>query len=236
MIIRFLFCFFMLSVMIFPAHAVVDVSIGDDEKPIFAYFRLIERLPDFEYWVKNSSRYIKSTTEQSRDFAYDSEMKRLQWGFGTYDETKEFLRIRAPVELRLSKDEAGKHRLHFTLVGFENSEFPFFPFSYGQMSVALLIKDLDRFNNLKISDVNYSRVSSHFEDQDVLRAYVKIRVRPLSADVSEPIVIDNEHFWGLSGDIAYFSYELEDAQRLVSYTAPWYLSKSENELLDLLGE
>lgn len=236
MVIRFLFCFFMLGAIAFPAHAVVNVTIAEDEKPIFAFFRLIERIPDFEYWVKNSSRYMKTTTKESRDFAYDSEMRRLQWGFGNYDEKKDFLKIRAPVDLSLSKDNAGNHRLHFTLVGFENSEFPFFPFSYGQMSVALLIKDLERFNNLKISDVNYKRVSAHFEEQDHLRAYVKIRIRPLSADISEPIVIDDTHFWGLSGDIAYFSYELEDAQRLVSYTAPWYLSKSENELLNLLGE
>lgn len=235
---RFFFCLFCACLVSVSALAEVRVDIADEEKPVFAFFKLARYAPDFEYWAQSMRPGPEVQTPDQKAEFIETEVKRLQWGFGTYDEASEFLPLRVPVDLSLV-ERNGKHLIYYRLVGFGESDFPFFPFPYGEQAIGLLLKDLGRFNGVELSQVDYDRVGHHFKD-GVLRASLRMRVRPLKAEVNAPSVVDNINFWMLSGDVGYFSYELKQPEggyeRLMSYSAPWFMSDSERELFELLGE
>ncbi len=238
--IRFLFLVFFVFLIPSFAQAMVDVRVADEEKPVFAFFKLADRWPDFKYWAKSTPFDDGVSSEEDLKRFYEQERKRLQWGFGTYDLKNDFLPIRVDVDLSLVVRD-GRKLVDYRLVGFEEQDLPFFPFPYGTQAIGLVLKDLGRFNGLELSAVDYERISSRFKGAERLRVSLKLRVRPLEADVTAPVVVDGVNFWILSGDTAYFAYELKDPvsgkyERLMSYFAPWFMTESERDLYELLGQ
>jgi hypothetical protein len=232
-------CFALLVAVPMHARSMVEVEIADSEKPVFAFFKLARYAPDFEYWAESIQPGSHVRTQEEIAVFREQEATRLQWGFGTYDETVEFLPLRIPVDLMMVEKD-GKHLIYYNLVGFQAGELPFFPFPYGEQAIGLLLKDLKKFDGVELAQGDYDRVKGHFVDGEPLRASLRMRVRPLKAEVGAPSVVDSINFWMLSGDVGYFSYELPKVgggyERLMSYSAPWFMTPSELELFELLGE
>lgn len=226
-------------------HAGVEVDIADEETPVFAFFRMAQRYPDFDYWAENSPKMIYATDEFERADIKLREKTRLKWGFGVYNEHKDMLKVRAPIVIRVGDGNAGAQTLHFEIKNMADQSTPFFPFSYGKEAIALLPMGLSRFNGFVMNEHGRTRVEKHMGDDPQMDAYLLLRIRPLKADMTKPVVVGNTNFWMLTGDIAYLAFEVdaskddeakdkEESVRLLEYTAPWYMSESEKDLIDLL--
>ena len=91
---------------------------------------------------------------------------------------------------------------------------------------------------MKLDEEQAQNMKNMFAGKDQLPVTMRLRVRPLTADFEEPLQITDTDFWIMTGDIAFLSFETETEQNkdqeIYSYTASWYLSDTEEELLDLL--
>lgn len=220
-----------------PASAQYDPEITQSEKAIFAYFKLTQGTPFFDPWIKGSSVYKKTPPARQEGF-YEEELMRLKWGFGTFDEKEQFLEISADTYMQLNKTKDGPV-LSFKFINSGSEEIPYFPYPYGDEWVALVINDLAYFTSVPLGPKQLETVATYFEPGKIYKGAVRMRIRPVSADATAPLLVDNGNFWLMMGDTAYFEFLYappESAQKLNiwSYTAPWYLSENEELLIDML--
>lgn len=222
------------------SHAEVRVKVSEEERVVFAFFKKAGRLPEFNRWANTIEYHLDVVTKQDRQerkIFYEQQRLRLQWGFGTYDETKQFLPIRTPATLSLVHD-GEKKQLNYTLDNYVDQEFMFFPYEYTDQIIGIVIPELHAKGTIELDDQQFEEVSGNFDGQDVLHASMRILVRPLEAELKKPFIVDNRNVWPLVGDIASFSFDKKgndlDYQKFLYYTAPWYLTSDEERLRNLL--
>lgn len=232
-----------------PAHAGLQTS--EEEKAVFSFFRLAGATPDYTTWINHSQRYLKAP-DALKQSVYDEEETRLKWGFGTFDPGRDFLKIETDIELHVTNGAEGLG-IAFSFPGKSKDEPVYFPYSYGQEWIALVVDDLEKFSKIPLMDEDSAYLTQKLGRGGNFKARLKMRIRPLSADTDAPLALtEKDKFWLLRGDIAYLAFEkipkneieeqakktLEEERKtaIFSYTAPWYLSDTESELLNLLGE
>ena len=216
-----------------PAWAQLRVS--EEEKAVFAFFQLGERVPNYDEWIFSLEDY-KTAPEDLQEDLYHMHDTRLKWGFGTYNHKEDFLKITTKSELFVTEKDS-KYMLHFRFPGSEGEEYPYFPYQYREDWIALVVNDLGRFTSIPITQQQYEGLKPFLKDQQTIKTKMRMRVRPLNADFEKPLLIDDNYFWVMTGDIAYLGFETENTQTpqtLYNYTAPWYLTDTEAELLELL--
>lgn len=239
---RLLFLFFvgaLVALTTGPGYAAYEAKVSEYEKAVFAYFKLARTMPHFDAWIRSSENYKSLPAPQQEPF-YEQEAMRLKWGFGTYDETAQFLRIGMAVEIMLVADPKAPS-LRFRHLNSADENLPYFPYPYGGEWVALVVNDLEYFKNVPLGPKQLEAITGHIKPGHPYRADIRMRVRPLSADTEKPLVIDDVNYWLMMGDVAFFEFSLPAAPgakpvSLWSYTAPWYLSESEEELIHLLEQ
>lgn len=215
-------------------HAALRVS--EEEKAVFAFFQMGERVPHYQNWIFSIMEQETVPPELQQDL-YHAHETRLKWGFGTYDHTRDFLKISTKAELFLSKKDE-QARIHFRFPGSAGEEYPYFPYQYTDQWIALVVNDLGKFTTVPVTEEQEQWLQQQFGSHKILPVTMRMRIRPLSADLSEPLRIDQTDFWIMTGDIAYLVFEHKtlsgDENEIFSYTAPWYLTETETELLELL--
>lgn len=222
-----------------------DLEISEEEKAVFSFFRMSGGTPDYDTWIVNSPRYA-GAPEPLKNAVREEEDVRLKWGFGTFEPQKDFLKIETEIVLRFTGGEEGTGvRIGFP--GSRDGEAPYFPYDYGREWIALIIDDLENFIHIPLTGEEQARMLEKLgegrEPGESFTARLRLRIRPLSADAKTPLVLrKKEKFWLLRGDIAYLAIEVPPLKKgaagtaVFSYTAPWYLSATEADLLKLLGE
>lgn len=223
----------LITLAAFSAPAMAQLKVSEEEKAVFAFFKLADHVPNYESWVNTMPSYLQADPDMKEDI-YHLEKTRLKWGFGTYDETEDFLQIQTEAELFLT--ETGEQTtLHFRFPGSAGEEYHYFPYHYADAWIALVISDLARFASLPLTAEHTENIKKKLNGQTRTAVKMKMRVRPLEADINEPLQMDNAYFWIMSGDIAYLEFESKETQqKLFEYTAPWYLTQAEADLLNLL--
>lgn len=229
--LRFWPLFLAVFTLAFPVHAQLKVS--EQEKAVFAFFKLAEHVPDYKSWAESMPDYKNASPELQPDI-YNIEETRLKWGFGTYDPADEFLKIQTDAELILN-ETSDQTILHFRFPGSEGEEYPYFPYPYADAWIALVVSDLGHFTSLPLKPAEAQNIRKVLAGKTRTDVKMNMRVRPLEADIDEPLFLDGSYFWVMSGDIAYLDFVAVGAgETLFKYTAPWYLSDSEADLLELL--
>lgn len=235
--IFFLFCFFLFPLAICLPSLAQNKEVSESDKAIFAFFKLASLTPDYDQWIRNSEKYITSAEDPTlqRDI-YEIESLRLKWGFGTYNPEQDFIKIRTPVKLALNT--ARKPQLAFIFPGNISGSVPYFPFPYGNEAVALIVGDLENFMRIDLSPEEFEKISSLIAPGQAYDAQLSLRVRPVSADGATPLKLDGMDQWLLMGETGYleilYAPQGQSETALWAYTAPWYLSDTEKNLLPLL--
>ena len=219
------------------AHAEYRPDITDREKAVFAFFKVTRGTPFFDSWIRTSDTYL-SAPKSHQEEVYEAEAMRLKWGFGTYDEKTDFLKISTRVFLQLQTGADGAS-LNFKFPGSESEEIPIFPYPYGADWITLAIDDLYNFTSVPLGPKQYELVASQLEPGKIYKGSLKMRIRPLTGDAATPLLVDGVNNWLMMGDTAYIEFlytpsGAKDSVVLWSYTAPWYLTDSEEVLLNLL--
>lgn len=219
-----------LCLSITPVDAKLEAS--EEEKVIFAYFKLVEIVPHYKSWIKSSTFY-KETPKKDQERIFHIEERRLKHSFGTFDHTKEFLRVQTNIEIFL-QEKKGKTKLEVLFPESADAKNPYFPYAYRKDWIALIISDLGRYTTLDIGESQKEDLKSLFKGQETIKAQLNMRIRPQDANAEEPLEIEGQPFWIMTGDVAYLEILTNDEKELFSHTAPWYLSETENDILKLL--
>ncbi|MCC6597173.1 MAG: hypothetical protein IT559_00040 [Alphaproteobacteria bacterium] len=217
------------------------MNISEQEKAVFSFFKLAKTDPDYSKWITQTARY-KNAPDFLKESVYQEEETRLKWGFGTFDPNNDYLKIRTDILMELH-GENEDFSLRFVFPGNQQGESPYFPYNYGAEWIALVVDDgLGNFMKIPLSQQEYTQIKERFPGTGSFPGQIRMRIRPLSVDAHKPLKLqEQEKLWLLRGDIAYLTLEVSPPEgttqkpmSLYTYTAPWYLSSAESELLELM--
>ena len=220
--------------------SLAEMTVSDAEKAVFAYLKLTDQEPNFEAWIKNSQKYLDATKARKVKIL-EEDRERLDWGFGTFDVTKDFITIKAPIRLTTTLREDGTRMVYTRFVDDRHNETPYFPFSFGKDSIAFIIQGLESYAAIALKPEEIPKIKQYFYNSAPYEAEMEMRIRPISADAEKKLLIDYKDQWLMLGDIAYLKINYYDEFKLQNinvwdYNAPWYLDESQKALLDMFKE
>ncbi|MFK7839272.1 MAG: hypothetical protein AB8B83_02985 [Bdellovibrionales bacterium] len=220
--------------------ATAETSVTDEEKAVFAFFKMTDQKPKLESWIKNSKRYLDGRKAE-KDKIYNEERERLDWGFGVYDYEKDFITIRRDIRLSTLVDQNGVRHLKTRFVDDRHNETPYFPIEYGKESIAFIVEGLENYRSIKPQPEEIPKIKKYFHDSAPYEAVLEVRIRPLSADSKNKLFVDYRDQWLMLGDIAYLKIDFYDEFKLEhvvvwDYNAPWYLDESKKALMEMFKE
>lgn len=236
--VRLFLCFLLIftfsvgfNFLALPVHA--DSGRGLDkfsaqENAVFAFFRAANTPPDYDFWIKSSWQYeTRDKSEQQRYLI--NEMLRLGRGFGDYDHTKDVivLYVDAMTQFHPAKD-GEKARISFRLNGVRGNEIPTFDFPFGDGYISLIIRNLDKFRDLPLSEEKAKAISKMVPyDDDEFNTTMEVHVQVKDAEYGDPIKVNGRFKWLMGGEVAYIKCDVDDFfaginKMLWDYVAPWY--------------
>jgi hypothetical protein len=226
-------------ILLTPAAFAQHKEVSENERAVFSFFKLIDGEPNFDQWVRNSSKYLEITDRAAQDQLYQIETLRLKWGFGTHDVEGDSIKIRTPIKIALSGARE-KGRLSFLFPTTSGGQAPYFPFEYGKESIALIVGDIDRFLSVTIAPDEYDFIRKLMNPNTPYEGEIVLRIKASKADGSAPLPLDGVDQWLMMGDTGYleliFTPPGDTEKVLWSYTAPWYYTSTEQSLLPLLSK
>jgi hypothetical protein len=200
-------------------------NFSENEKAVFAYFKMTGRLPYFAQMIEEMNSYKNEASMYKKQKIFQSQSLRLQQEFGTYDPKTDYLEIKADVMLQLRTDKETP-TLNFKFPDSGKVEIPYFSYPYGKERIAVIVSDLDRFTSIPLSGEQFEKIGKLFEPKKVYRGKVFMKLRPVDADSKEPMAMDEAEHWLLLCDVAYleFTHTSDMTGRkeiLGAYQAPW---------------
>lgn len=230
---------------IFALHNVTlaqNKTISWNEQGVLAYYKITGRKNDFEKKIKASDQFAelnksKATAAAAQQYL-EEELLRLQWGLGTFNPEKDFLKIKTKLQSSILKD-GDKYYIASNFPGRSAINPPYFPYNMLGVNVALMLHNIEKYMLIEISEEQKNRIAGYLPDtQDKHEIQLNIVYRVISGD-KEPIMLDSIEQQMMLGDIAKFELILpvfHQSQDLTlwEYTADWYLSSDEQDLLKIL--
>jgi hypothetical protein len=230
------FLIFLFLTICAPAFA-QNKEVSESDKAVFAFFHLGGGTPAYEEWVRNSEKYLLSAEDPKlQSEIFEIELLRLKYGFGTYDPDNDFIKIRTPVRLMVHNQLDGE-TLSFMFPAVGQGKVPYFPFAYGKESIALIVNDLEAFLNISLPPGSAKDAHMILAINKIYDGEIIVRIRPTKADKTAPLKMDGVDQWLLMGETGYMELVVNwdgTEKSLYSWTAPWYLTDTERNLLPLL--
>lgn len=197
---------------------------SENEKVVFAFFKLNSHVPAYEEWIKNSSAWKSAPPDEAaRIELFEKEMLRLKWNYGTYEPDIDFIQIRTKVRLLLTGNT-----LAFIFPGAERGEVPYFPFPYAKEWIALVVNDLDPLLELQLSPAEKALAEKTIPRNSVADGELVLHIRPVKAENEAPLHLSGIDHWMLIGETGNFQLS-SGGTVLATYTAPWYLDSTERK-------
>lgn len=222
--------FLLLSLAPLGLHAQMQDHITGDEKAVFAYLKLSKQNePDFEPWIKHSPLYKKTARTFQNDIL-DAEKERLTAGFEAYktaEKDEKLLKVKRDVTLFTNKGKDGKPRLNFQFPDGQDLEIPYFPYPYGEDSIALIVDDLKKFASVKLGAQQHKTVKEYFFDEAPYTGVLEMKIRPVSADSSAAMEIDGQNRWLMLGEIESLTFRYYDRYKQINAVL-WEYKASES--------
>lgn len=215
----------------------------ESEKVGFAFHKLAGFDPHYEQWIKDMEKYVDAHPADKLELL-QKERYRLESGFLGYipDVDLVSLDIQAVVKSSNYFAQSQKEGVQ-TDVTIELVELPenYFPFYIGGMWIALVIKDFDTLLRQRTFTAEEYQTLAKLLGltgayQLTQKVNIDLHLRPLSVDTSSPLTLDGLEMWLMLveiGEMTVWRKINNNKQVLWTYTAPWYISDSQKELLML---
>ncbi len=230
-IVVYQLCIFFLVSPVFaePSDMGSGINVTEREQGIFAFFRLGDKPPDFEHWVKGTEFYQELPDKDKEDYLI-RESIRLGTGYSAFDPRTNTLHIEVAVIVQFTAPKDGKPGQMFFQFPGQNEEYiPTFSYPYGTNEwVSMIINRLALFSAIPLKEDHYQMVSKHlFYENTDYEALITVDVRPTEADHEKPIRIGNMLQWIMISEIAYMRCEIQSDQtgqmvQIWDFVAPWY--------------
>ncbi len=190
----------------------------------FAFFKFAKATPDFETWIKASSRY-KAATPRERVVMLRSEAPMMAGYFNAYVPKENPIEMKVRVKYSAPKTKAadkmlteeGVVKIPMKIVGTQEG---FFPVEVGDMWIAMIPGNLEEMMTLTFDKEEYAtfkrQASSGLLGNNV-EAVVQLALLPTSADVKAPMEFQGFNLWMLG--VRIIDLELWDAkeERMIWY-------------------
>lgn len=156
------------------------------------------RNPEFDKLVKRTEQY-RNKEERDRSGFLDSEEARLQAKYLAMRPETDRLIIR--VEVKVYFIDAPQGRQAKLEIKFPSKGLIYFPFYYGGIPVAVLPNGIEDFQTLLLSETEKDIAAATLDP--VPEATLVLELKPVSADLNNPLVLDGEKQFPLLCDIEY---------------------------------
>lgn len=218
---------------------------SESEKVGFAFHQLGKFEPDYESWIKNTDRY-KALLPANQLGVMHKELTRLRSGYHNYIPDADLVSIEIEALIKSSNYFVQSQKKgELTDVTIDLIDLPenYFPFQVGDTWIALVIKDFDLLNQHTFSAEDYRAFAKTLgltaAYQLSQKVSIDLKLRPLSVDTSSPLSLDGLDMWLMLaeiGEMTVWRKVNRDKQVLWTYSAPWYVSDKQKELLLLYQE
>lgn len=222
------------------------LQFSDTEKVGFAFYQFANAEPDFDSWVENTEEYRKAKPVDKQKLM-QTETQRLRNAFYHYIPDQDLIKfsVRAKVTVsnyyHRSQMEGVKTDVKITL---EDIPENYFPFQLGDMWIAVVAQDLEKFLDQTMTGPQYREFAKKigfdkriYALQEVLN--IEFRLRPLSADGDEPIMLADIPMWLMLAEIgsmeAWMNVGNNQRQYVMEHFADWYIPEEQSKLMDLYG-
>lgn len=218
------------------AHAQEDdpsLKTTGEEQAIFAYFKLLNKSPDYERWISFNPTYKALSGKKQEKFLIQENL-RLGRGFGLYDIEHDPLIITIDVNAQIlppTEDAPAKFNMEFLGVNIDDNQLPSFAFPYGsEEQIVLVVFELAKLSGITLNAKQFASISEKTDEfNSFFPAKLTLHIRPHEADGETPVQShDDQLLWLMSGKIAYMRCSFDDLRsreydkQLWDYVAPWY--------------
>lgn len=190
-----------------------------------AFFKTAKTQPDLKDWAGKTKK-TQDAPVYDRDIVARTEFNRLQNKFANYD-VQTPITVHAQVSL---ERYSPKQQVLFLPYFYPELYFPYDVFG---MPVAILAKDIDRFNEIFIPGAEAQQMMAKTQGN---QAIVELSLVPAVARTGETLPLDGTDFYPFLTQVAQVViWNTNDDHRLPlwSWRADWYTPKQDSELLDL---
>lgn len=192
-----------------------------------AFLKTTNNFPDFGLIVKETEAYKKLNPVAQENYVSKA-TGRLQNNFIGFSPQKSDLIIRVKVNVLFEKLANGEGVMKIRT-------FPddpvYFPFYFAKYPIALIIKDMELFRELRLdkadTDIVYSRLSLSGDATLLLQLYV------LAADDQKPMILDNIPQYPLLAEIGYIGLLNGRAEQIWAWRNSKFSSRKRTS--DLVG-
>ena len=221
---------------------------SEEEKVGFAFYKLGGIKPDFDSWAKNTNAYFNTLPAQKSQFLQD-EISRLEQGFHNFQTDEDMVVVRSPVEV-VTSDFASPDPKYtqmgitkHSVIVLENAPSAYLPFQIVNTWVAIIPHDYSSFINMYLTDEQFEKLRKSLNYRDRFKEIrfqgdIELILRPVTVDVDKPIKIEGKDMWLMGAEIASMTiWERNDKEKIIwEYSAPWYVTGSSKQLLNLYDE
>lgn len=241
--------FISLILMIFLAISAQQVraeimEYTDAEKVGFAFYQLVNAEPDFQAWIKNSDKYKEASPVEKNQMLNEDET-RLRNAFYHYIPDQDLIEINFTGVFHASNYFGRGQSEGVTTnvqILFDDIPQKFVPFQVGEMWIAVVPQDIEKLTKQNLNAEEYSEIGKKIGfDKRVFalkeNVNIKMRLRPLSADAKEPVILQELPMWLMLAEIASFEVWIEGPRGKRTYAiehfADWYVPSEQKQILHL---
>ena len=224
------------------AFAFRDDDYTTTEKVAFAYYKLAGmQYPNFEKFIKSGENYRNTLASQKNNFLKDEKI-RLEQGFINYYPEYGMIDIQSDIVAKgynakeLEQAEIDE-KFFISLSMTDDSEDMYFPYYIGDRWIAFIPHNAGSLQQLPLTKEQYEfwDKALKFKGKPKRPVTIRIKIQPVSVDNSAPLTLNDNEMWLMMGEIAsmdiWKDYGKPTQMLLYEYTAPWYVSKDQQELM-----
>ena len=234
------------GLLLSPALAFDNDQYTQTEKVGFAFYKLGNIKPDFTAWIKKSKRYQETATPRERLEMMNSEKYRLEQGFATYYPEFGEIEIETPIYIMgmpkedLLELEPDENRFITISTLFEGGDF-YFPYPVGHQWITLLPRKIGNFDTIPVPAALYKQIKSGKTElnsrNEPVKGTMELILQPVSVNTEAPVPFEDVETWLMNTEIAAMSLWVGKKNMLLwEYTAPWYVSDTQQGLQHLYGD
>lgn len=195
------------------------------EKVILTWYKMVRQTPDFLVWAKKSP-FLRKANIIDHDTIINREANRLQQDWNDLD-TSQLLNIQTVIHLN------NYSTLQEQLIVNEFTSKTFFSFMMYDENIAVVPRDIARFNKIKITKAQMDDMLKKAGGGQIM---AELLLKPIEADAKTPFIHGKMSYWLVLGqvmEIRFWSKNEGKNELLWMERDPAYQPREDKSLLDL---
>lgn len=205
-------------------HALATPSTTEE---VTLLFLKMAKLRDIEMseLVMKSERYRK-TPQAEQPVYLQSEVNRLSREFSIINPLTSNIVVRVPVKAYFKNDLKGGASL---TIKYPSQGLIYFPYYYGGLPIAVIVNGIENFQTIALSEEERQAVVATFTLDG--SATLVMDLKPLSADIRNPMTLDNQKQFPFLCDIGYIGLLNNQTDEIWSWSADWNKNRTKASTL-----